>query len=38
MFPEATFCQTWFASELKIVTEALRNGFYEERIEISSET
>ena len=38
MFPDAKFRQTWFVSELKIVAEALRNGYYEERIEISSET
>ena len=34
MFPDAKFCQTWFASELKIVAEALRNGYYEQRIEM----
>ena len=34
MFPDAKFCQTWFATELKIVAEALANGYYEERIEI----
>ena len=34
MFPDAKFRQTWVASELKIVAEALRNGCYEERIEM----
>ena len=38
MFPDAKFCQTWFASELKIVAAAIRNGYYEERIETSSWT
>ena len=35
MFPHANFCQIWFAPELKIVAEALRNDYYEERIEIT---
>ena len=34
MFPDAKFCQTCFASKLKIVAEALRNGYYKERIEM----
>ena len=34
MLPDARFRQTWFASELKIVAEAFRNGYYEERIEM----
>ena len=34
MFPDAKLCQTWFAKELKIVAEALRNGYYEESIEM----
>ena len=34
MFPDAKFCQTRFASELKIVAEDLRNGYCEERIEM----
>ena len=34
MFPDATFCQNCFASGLKIVAEDLRNGYYEERIEM----
>ena len=34
MFPDAKFRQTWFASELKFVAKALRNGYYEERIEM----
>ena len=34
MFPDAKFCQTCFASVLKIVAEDLRNGYYEERIEV----
>ena len=34
MFPDAKFRQTWFATELKIVAEALANGYNEERIEM----
>ena len=34
VFRDAKFCQTWFASELKIVAEALTNDYYEERIEM----
>ena len=34
MFPDTKFRQTWFATELKIVGEALANGYYEEGIEM----
>ena len=34
MFPDAKFRQTLFATELKIVAEALANGYYQERIEM----
>ena len=34
MFPNAKFRQTWFTSELKIAAEDLRNGYYEECIEM----